>query len=112
MTNKSKKSKGLKKPIKWIGFILLAIFLYFAAIFFVPNIFPNNKEKAFLCIPDSSTFKDVTGLLSKNAKVLNMTSFTQVAGFLYYGTKIRSGRYALKSGMYNFQLNRSLSSTS
>jgi UPF0755 protein len=110
MTTKAKKPKGLKKPIKWIGLIALAIFLYFTGIFFVPNIFPNTGEKAFLCIPDSSTFNDVTTLLSKDAHVLNMSSFKQVAGLLRYGTKIHSGRYALKSGMNNFQLIRLLRS--
>jgi len=110
MATKAKKSKGLKKPVKWIGFIALAIFLYFAGIFFVPNIFPNSDEKAFLCIPDSSTFNDVTTLLSKDANVLSTSSFKQVAGLLRYGAKIRSGRYALKSGMNNFQLVRMLRS--
>jgi len=110
MATKAKQSKGLKKPIKWVGFIALAIFIYFAAIFFIPNIFPRTDEKAFLCIPDSSSFNDVTTLLSKEAKVLNMSSFKQVAGFLHYGSKIRSGRYALKSGMNNFQLIRMLRS--
>jgi len=106
----NKKSKGLSKPIKWIGYVVLAIFIYFVAIFFVPNIFPTNKEKAFLCIPDSSTFNDVTALLSKDANVLSMSSFKQVAGFLRYGEKIRSGRYALNAGMNNFQLVRMLRS--
>ena len=110
MTTKAKKTKGLKKPIKWIGLAVSVIFLYFIAIFFVPNVFPYSKEKAFLCIPDSSTFEDVTTLLSKDAHILNKSSFTQVAGLLHYGTKIHSGRYALKSGMNNFELVRILRS--
>jgi len=109
-TKQTKRSKELKKPMKWVGYVVLAIFLYFAAIFFIPNIFPNSKEKAFLCIPDSSSFNDVTNILSKDANVLSMASFKQVAGFLHYGKKIRSGRYALKSGMSNFQLIRILRS--
>jgi UPF0755 protein len=110
MTTKIKKSKGLSKPVKWLGYVALAIFLYFAAIFFMPNIFPKTDEKAFICIPDSSTFNDVTSILSKDANVLNIASFKQVAGLLRYGSKIRSGRYALKSGMNNFQLVRMLRS--
>ena len=109
-TTKTKKRKGLNKPIKWVGYLAVAIFIYFAAIFFVPNIFPRSSEEAFLCIPDSSSFKDVTVLLSKKSKVISMSSFKQVAGFLHYGKKIRSGRYALKSGMNNFQLIRILRS--
>jgi len=44
MATKAKQAKGLKKPIKWVGFIALAIFIYFAAIFFIPNIFPLTDE--------------------------------------------------------------------
>ena len=109
-TKQTKKSKGLNKPVKWAGYLAVAIFIYFAGIFFVPNIFPKSTEEAFICIPDSSTFKDVTVLLSKDARVLSISSFKQVAGFLHYGAKIRSGRYALKAGMNNFQLIRILRS--
>lgn len=110
MKTKTKQSKGLKQPIKWIVYIGLAIFLYFTALFIIPNIFPKTDEKAFICIPDSSSLNDVTQLLEKDATVLSMFSFKQVAGLLHYGTKIRSGRYALKSGMNNFQLVRLLRS--
>lgn len=106
----TKKLKGMNKPVKWIVYIGLAVFIYFSAIFFVPNIFPKADEKAFLCIPDSSSFNDVTRLLSNDAKVLNISSFKQVAGLLHYGAKIRSGRYELKTGMNNFQLVRMLRS--
>ena len=112
MTTKKKKKKqtvALKKPIKWLIYAALAILLYFVYILFAPNILPRNKEKAFLCIPDSSTFNDVTKLLDKDANVINMSAFKQVATLLHY-EKIRSGRYALKSGMNNFQLIRILRS--
>ena len=110
MTTKTKQSNGRKKPIKWVAYLVLAVLLYLAAIFFVPNIFPKTEEKAFLCLPDSSTFNDVSSLLEKDANVLNMFSFKQVAKLLHYGVKIRSGRYELKSGMNNFQLIRILRS--
>jgi UPF0755 protein len=113
MTTKAKKakqSKGIKKPIKWIGSIAFIIFLYFTAIFFIPNIFPRTHEKSFLCIPDSSSFKDVSKLLNKDANVLSNYSFEQAAKLLRYGKRIRSGRYALKAGMNNFQLIRMLRS--
>lgn len=108
--NNAKNPKGLKKTIKWVVYTGLVIFIYFIAIFFVPNIFPKTEEKAFLCIPDSSTFNDVTKLLSGDAKVLSMSSFRQVSGLLRYGARIRSGRYELKTGMNNFQLVRMLRS--
>ena len=107
-TQQTMQSKGLNKPTKWIGYVIIAILLYFVAIFFVPNIFPKTDEKAFLCIPDNSNFNDVSKLLDNSAKVISMTSFKQVAKLLHYGTKIRSGRYALTSGMNNFQLVRIL----
>jgi UPF0755 protein len=113
MTTKKKSKKKtttFKKPVKWLIFAALAIVLYFAYILFAPNILPRNKEKAFLCIPDSSSFNDVTKILAKDAKVINMSAFRQVASLLHYGEKIRSGRYALKSGMSNFQLIRILRS--
>jgi len=113
MTTKKKQKKQVKKAgkmIKWIGFAFFAVFLYVAYILFAPNFAPNGEGKAFLCIPDSSTFEDVTMLLEKDANVYNMSSFKQVAGILRYGAKIRSGRYEIKSGMNNFQLVRILRS--
>jgi UPF0755 protein len=111
MTKKSKKQPdSLKKIIKWFGLGILALILYFAYILFFPNIFPRTEEKAYLCIPDSSNYNDVQILLEKDAKIINMSAFKQVASLLHYGTKIRSGRYELKKGMTNFQLVRILRS--
>jgi len=106
----TKKAKALSKPIKWIGYAVLATFIYFVYILFAPNILPRTEKKAYLCVPDSSSFNDVTRILGKEANVINMSAFKQVAGLLHYGEKIRSGRYALKSGMNNFQLIRVLRS--
>lgn len=105
-----KKQKPANKIVKWISYAIIVVILYFAYILFAPNIFPQEGEKAFLCIPDNSSFNDVTGLLEKDAKVLNVSSFKQVATLLHYGAKIRSGRYELKKGMTNFQLVRILRS--
>lgn len=100
----------INKPVKWISYLLMALFLYVVYILFAPNIFPKTKEKAFLCIPDSSTFNDVTRLLEKDARVVSLFSFKQTARIFHYGNKIRSGRYELKRGMNNFQLIRILRS--
>lgn len=113
MTTKKKAKKQLKKGsniIKWIVFPALAICLYFAYILFAPNIFPESGKKVYVCIPDSTSFEEVTKLLEKDAKVVNMSAFKQVSAILHYGTKIRSGRYELKKGMNNFQLVRILRS--
>ena len=113
MSKKPKQKKlsvGYKRPLIWSVYLIVAISIYFVYILFFPNIFPRTDEKAFLCIPDSSTFDDVINILEKDAKVLNTSAFKQVAGLLQYGTKIRSGRFKLKSGMNNFQLVRILRS--
>jgi len=113
MTTKKKQKKQTKTPnkfIKWIGYALVVAFLYIVYIFFAPNFFQKTNEKAFLCIPDSSTFEDVVSLLNQASKVGNTNSFIQVAGIMHYGEKIRSGRYELKQGMNNFQLIRVLRS--
>jgi len=107
---KTKKSKAISKPIKWLGYALLAVVLYFAYILFMPNIFPTSEKKAYLCLPDSSKFEDVVTLLEKEATVTNTSAFRQVASLLHYGDKVRPGRYELKSGMNNFQLVRILRS--
>ena len=109
-TKQKIQSKGHKKPIIWAGYLVVATFIYFVYILFAPNIFPRTDEKSFLCIPDSSTFDEVINILQKDAKVLNTSAFRQVAGLLQYGTRIRSGRYELKSGMNNFKLIRILRS--
>lgn len=113
MTTKKKQKKQSKAPnkvIKWFGYALIVAFLYFVYIFFAPNFFPKTGEKAFLCIPDSSSFEDVVSILEKEVTVGNTTAFKQVAGLLQYGSRIRPGRYELKSGMNNFQLVRILRS--
>lgn len=113
MTAKKKKKKQstpFKKIIKWVGFALLAVFLYCVYIFFAPNFSTKTDEKVFICVPDSSTFDDVIALLEQKTEVSNTNSFKQVAGLFHYGTRIRSGRYEIKSGMNNFQLVRILRS--
>jgi len=108
---KTKKTANtFTKLIKWLVIAGVAVFIYFCYILFAPNIFPKTDEKAFLCIPDSSTYNDVVKLLEKDARVFNYSSFKQVSALLQYGSKIRPGRYELKSGMNNFQLIRILRS--
>jgi UPF0755 protein len=108
MTKKAKKKKF--KALKWVAISLSAVLAYIVYIFFAPNISLQSDEKDYLCIPDSSSFENVTELLDKKANVYNLSSFKQVSALLRYGAKIRSGRYELKSGMNNFQLVRILRS--
>lgn len=105
-----KKPNAIRKVLKWLVIGGIAFFIYFVYILFAPNIFPKAEEKAFLYIPDSSTYNDVLDLLDKEAKVFNFYSFEQASTLLQYGAKIRPGRYELKSGMNNFHLIRILRS--
>lgn len=107
---KSKQKNKLKTYFKWTAYLGITIVVYFTYILFIPNIFPKEGDKEYLCIPDGSTFSDVVTILEKDAKVSNTLAFKQVASLLQYGAKIRSGRYELKSGMNNFQLVRILRS--
>lgn len=109
--NKTSKPKlNSKKTIKLGALIVSVISCYFLYILFFPNIFPINKEKAYLCIPDNTSFDEVVKLLNEEASVGNTFAFKQAASLLRYGTKIRSGRYELSNGMSNFQLIRHLRS--
>lgn len=113
MTSQKKSSSSknaLNKVLRWIGIAIAATFIYLGFILFVPNISPKTEEKAFLCIPDSSSFVGVMDLLDKNANVFSFYSFKQASKILQYGSKIRPGRYEIKSGMNNFQLIRILRS--
>ena len=110
MAKKKKKKSGLNRIIMWAVALVLLVFIYGAYILFAPNFSPKTDEKAYLCIPDNSTFEDVTRLLEQKAEVHTMFSFRQVASLLHYGQKIRSGRYEIKSGMNNFTLIRALRS--
>jgi len=105
-----KKRKQTNKAIKWLIIIFLSVITYIIYILFAPNVFTKSGEKAFLYIPDSSTFKDVTLMLDKDANILNISAFKQVSELFHYENKIRSGRYELKNGMSNFRLVRMLRS--
>jgi UPF0755 protein len=113
MTIKKKHKKLLKtnnKAIKYIGLTLSVVFLYFVYILFAPNFSPKTQGKAFICIPDSSSFNVVISLLKSESKISNMSSFRQVSGLMHFGTRIHSGRYEIKPGMTNFELVRILRS--
>src|SRR5665647_1930727 len=78
-----KKKQKVSKYIKWTGYLAITIVVYFAYILFMPNIFTRTEEKAYLCIPDSSTFNYVVKILEKDAKV----SFCILFQYLYHIVK-------------------------
>ncbi len=110
MTLKKKKKKTANTAIRWIFLSGLAVLVYLLYILFAPNISPRDDKKAFLYIPEKSTFNDVTKLIMKDANIFNVSSFNQVALILHYGSKIRPGRYEIKAGMNNFEFLRILRS--
>ena len=108
-TPKQNKTNKLSKPIRITAITAGVFFLYFVYILFAPNISPKSAEKTYLCIPDSSSLEQVVILLANEADISNTMAFKQVAALLRY-SKIRPGRYEIKSGMNNFQLIRILRS--
>ncbi len=100
----------MNKVIKWMGVVILILVIFVGYLLFAPNIFPVSEEKGFLCIPDSSTFKDVQKYLQRDARVLNFKTFNYAAHLMHYGDNIHPGRYQLKTAMNNFQLIRLLRS--
>ncbi len=100
----------LKKSFLWIGVSGLILFFYMVFIFFAPNIKKKTEDKAFLRIPDNSTYNNVIDSLEENANVFTLFSFRQASKLLRYGNKIRPGLYELKNGMSNFELIRKLRS--
>ncbi|MDO9152213.1 MAG: endolytic transglycosylase MltG [Paludibacter sp.] len=113
MTDRQFQLKNILKlthPFVWMGVSALLVFFYLGFLFFAPNIQKKSDEKAYLRIPDNSTFEHVIDSLELNANVFSTISFRQASKFLGYGQKIRPGRYELKNGMNNFQLIRKLRS--
>lgn len=112
MTTK-KKVKSPKKSFgtifKWLFIGAAVVGIYVAYILFVPNISPKDTKKAFLFIPEQTSFEQLTNLLEKNASISNLASFKQVSTLLRYN-KVKPGRYEIKQGMNNFQLVRILRS--
>ena len=102
------KPKKTKRFILYAALAALLVFVYLLFMLFAPNFSAKSDEKAFLKIPDNSTFEQVTDSLQKNADVFSLMTFKQVAAILKYSDRIRPGRYEIKPGMNNFTLVRKL----
>ena len=113
MTEKQKQKKKTFKTNKtfvWVGILALIFFLYLVIVFFAPSIQKKTDEKAYLRIPDNSTFENVIDSLEHNSNLMAVFTFRQASKLFRYGNKIRPGRYELKNGMSNFELIRKLRS--
>jgi len=103
-------NKFLKnKPVKWVALVFAVLLVYLGYTLFFPNISPSKGEKAYLCIPENSSFDDVVSRLKDNASVYNSFSFRQAATLLRY-KKVKAGRYEISGAMSNFSLIRKLRS--
>ncbi|MDR2231571.1 MAG: endolytic transglycosylase MltG [Tannerella sp.] len=71
-------------------------------LFLSPN-FAATKVTYIYIYPDKD-FNDVCRQLTDSAKCLNINSFKEVAKLLKYPGNIKTGRYAVKQGMNNYDL--------
>jgi len=102
--------KKNKLPKYVIAIISLGLFSFFyiVIVLFAPNFSTKTNEKAFLRIPDNSTFEQVQDSLKANATVFSSFTFKQVATVFRYTERIRPGKYEITKGMSNFTLIRKL----
>ena len=103
--------KNLKKVI-WataiLGLVICSFFAYkiYSAIFSPNTSFEN--EEAFVFIASDASIDDVKEQLSPLVK--DMATFEAVAKRKGYSTNIKGGKYAIKKGMNNNEIVRSLRS--
>ena len=101
----------MKKQTKAIilSLIILVgiIFIYFASLFLMPNIFPKSHKKEYLYIYENASLNDVISQLQKKAEIKSISSFKKVVKLLKY-KEIKSGKYEIRKGMNNFILVRNL----
>ena len=67
-----------------------------------PNFMP--QETVYIYIGKDKSFTDLCRQLQDSADCSRIGSFKQLAGMLKYQANIRTGRYAVSSGMSNLQL--------
>lgn len=102
----SKKKQSKRNII--VGIILF--FVFFAAgvgvwgyrLAWIPNFMP--KETVYVYIGKDKSFTDLCRQLQDSANCSRIGSFKQLAGMLKYQANIRTGRYAVSSGMSNLEL--------
>lgn len=103
-------AKKISKTLLYVLIVLGAGCLYILFLFFAPNLSPKTNEKAYLRIPDNSTFEQVMDSLEANATVFSTMTFKQAAAVFRYTGRVKPGRYEIAPGMNNFTLVRKLRS--
>lgn len=103
-------TKSLKRVVLLVlsvFFLLLLIGGGIGAYFlFIPNFTP--QQTSYIYIYPDKDFENVCVQLEDSANCKNITTFKEVAKYLKYPEKMRTGRYAVKPGMNNLDLIRDL----
>lgn len=103
-------TKSLKRIILLL-FSVLFIFLLIgggigASYLFIPNF--TSQETSYIYIYPDKDFSNLCLQLEDSAKCKNINTFKEVAKYLKYPEKMRTGRYAVEPGMNNLDLIRNL----
>jgi cell division protein YceG involved in septum cleavage len=93
----------MKKIFIIIGFLLLAIAVYFYVLLFGSNT-GDFTDKTFLFIPTGSTYADLLKNVEENHVVKNIHSFDQMATRIGLSSSVHPGKYQIKQGMGNFTI--------
>lgn len=103
-------TKSLKRVVLLVlsvFFLLLLIGGGIGAYFlFIPNFTP--QQTSYIYIYPDKDFDNVCIQLEDSANCKNIMTFKEVAKYLKYPEKMRTGRYAVKPGMNNLDLIRDL----
>lgn len=102
------------KSLKRVVLLLLSVFFLLLLIggglgayfLFTPNFTP--QETSYIYIYPDKDFENVCIQLEDSANCKNIKTFREVAKYLKYPEKMRTGRYAVKPGMNNLDLIRDL----
>ncbi|MDR2918284.1 MAG: endolytic transglycosylase MltG [Tannerella sp.] len=102
------------KSLKRIALLLFSVFLIIfligggisAYFLFKPNFAPQKTSYIYI-YPDKD-FSNLCLQLEYSANCKNIKTFKEVAKYLKYPEKMRTGRYAVEPGMNNLDLMRSL----
>lgn len=102
------------KSIKRVVLLVLSVFFLLLLIgggigayfLFIPNFTP--QQTSYIYIYPDKDFENVCIQLEDSANCKNIMTFKEVAKYLKYPEKMRTGRYAVKPGMNNLDLIRDL----
>lgn len=107
--SKNKKSPSFFKKVLTALFLLtiigVAVTGYFAyRTVYKPNVEIGDKKSIFIHIPTGASFQDVSDILFDQNIIVSKNSFELLAEKKGYKTKVKPGRYRIKSGMNNNEL--------